>query len=257
MRTLIIFAKAPLPGLVKTRLTRGTPLDEAMTCYLYEAFLKDTITVATLTSAENIAVHFTPAEEEKMMRGILKGLSLGARNERRFIFRPQEGETFTERVENSFRLEAEAGGDELVMIGSDAPILKPQIIDSAFEFIFSRSGMAIGPTGEGGVYLIGFPAGVSPEFEGVFTEGSELENLLNLAKSGNMPFKLLPEILDVDVESDLITLIGVARALAYERKFESQIFPTHTYKALEKLNLKIVRESDDSRSKKIAFNDDD
>jgi len=75
--------------------------------------------------------------------------------------------------------------------------------------------------------------------------------LLDRAKAGNIPFKLLPEILDVDVESDLITLIGVTRALAYERKFDSQIFPRHTYNAIEELGLKVERAVDDTRSKRI------
>ncbi|MGK7346414.1 MAG: TIGR04282 family arsenosugar biosynthesis glycosyltransferase [Candidatus Nitrospinota bacterium M3_3B_026] len=253
MKTLIIFAKAPIPGLVKTRLVEGTALDETRACFLYDAFLRDTMVVSTLTTAENIAVHFTPPNEGEMMKKIVKELKLGARNERRFTFRPQEGEYFSAKVANSFKAEKEAGGEELVMIGSDAPILKPEIIDTAFEFIFSRSGMALGPSSEGGVYLIGIPSSMTLDFEPVFSQGSELENLVEQAREAKMPFKLLPEVLDVDVEADLITLIGVTRALAYERNFESKIFPNYTYKAVEKLGLKVTRENGETRNKKVVL----
>ncbi len=253
MKTLIIFAKAPLPGFVKTRLTNGTPLTDEMVCGLYEAFLKDVMTVSAMTSAETIAVHFTPAGEEKKMRSIMRGLNLGARNERRFVFAPQEGESFTERVANSFTSAARFGAEAMAMIGADAPILKPEIMDTAFDFISARSGLALGPSGEGGVYLIGFPGDVTLNFDGVFTEGSEIENLVNLAEKGNMPLKLLPEILDVDVEADLITLIGVMRALNYERKFETKVFPMNTHRAIEEMGLRVVRQDGETRHKKIVL----
>ena len=253
MKTLIIFAKVPLPGFVKTRLTAGTPLTEQMVCDLYEAFLKDVMTVSAMTSAETIAVHFTPAGEEKKVRSIMRGLNLGGRNERRFVFQPQEGETFTERVSNSFATAAKFGAEAMAMIGADAPILKPEIMDAAFDFITARSGMTLGPSSEGGVYLIGFPGDVSLDFKDVFTEGSEIENLVGIAEKGNMPLKLLPEILDVDVEDDLITLLGVMKALNYERKFETKVFPMNTFRVIEEMGLRVTRQADDTRHKKILL----
>jgi len=211
MKTLIVFAKAPVPGKVKTRLLESTPLDEDQVLDLYTAFLTDILTMATLTCAETIAVHYTPATEEKKMRKIVRGLRIGSRNERRFVFYQQEGQTFTDRITHSFKLAAKQGGNQLAMIGSDSPLIRPQIIDQAFEFIYSRSGMVLGPSYEGGVYLIGFNAGAPVDFDGVFTEGSEIENLLGIAKALNMPLKIAPETLDVDVGSDLITLISIGR----------------------------------------------
>ncbi len=251
MKTLIIFAKAPIPGTVKTRLSASTDLSEAQVCQLYEAFLRDTIAVSTMSSAENIAIHFSPAKEEKMMKKIVRSMNLGARNDRRFTYTPQTGETFSERVAASFKSASGGDGDEIIMIGADAPILKAEIIDSAFEYIYARSGVTLGPTGGGGVYLIGHPAGAPIDYESVFNEGSELENLLEQAKGMNIPLKLLPEILDVDLESDLITLIGVCRAIEYQRQFDGGAFPSDTYKIIQNLGLKVVRASDDSRDKKI------
>lgn len=252
MKTLIIFAKAPKPGFVKTRLVRETVLDETQVCALYEAFFKDTITVATLTEADKIAVHFTPEDQIDSVRKLVSRMRLGLRNEKRFTFTPQKGDTFTERVANAFENEGTSNPGELIMIGTDSPLIKPEIIDSAFEFIYSRSGLALGPSGEGGVYLIGYPSTLAIGFDNVFTEGSEIENLLDQAKKLGAPVRLCPEVLDVDVQSDLVTLIGIIRTLAYEMKFDISLFPTHTSKAIEKLDLHVIRSKGGTRAKKIA-----
>lgn len=251
MKTLIIFAKAPVAGQVKTRLTKNTPLDEAEACRLYEGFLKDTITLSSMTEAGKIAIHFTPASEEPLMKKIVTSLRLGVRNENRFAFTPQEGESFTERVANAFKIEA-AGGGELVMIGADSPMLRPDVIDEAFEFVYARSGMALGPSGEGGLYLIGYPSDLSFDYGEVFTQGSEIENMTAIAKDLAIPVRLLPGALDVDVEADLVTLLGIVRALDYQRRFEGSLFPSHTHKALEKLQLRVVRSSGETRAKRLA-----
>lgn len=257
MKTLIVFAKAPVEGRVKTRLKEGTPLGDGQILELYRAFLNDVLTIATMTCAEAIAVHYAPETEGDAMKKIVKKLHFGARNEARFMFAPQEGGAFTERIVNSFRQAADMGGTELVMIGSDSPLIRPQLIDEAFEFVYSRTGMALGPSGEGGAYLIGLPSDFHMDFDGVFTEGSELENLLAKAKEGNLPLKVLPETLDVDVAADLIGLAGIIRAKAYERKFCGDFFPAHTAKAIDELGLRVGREEGGTRGKVIEIGNDE
>ena len=254
MRTLIIFAKVPQPGEVKTRLAAQTPLSPQQACALYEAFLKDVVTMAAMTTAQSVLIHYTPASGERAMRKIVSSLKLGAHNEKRFGFAPQDGETFTQRISNSFRLAAKSDDDELVMIGSDSPLLTPEAIDDAFDFIYFRSGMVLGPSGEGGAYMIGLPSAVKVDFESVFTTGAELENLLEIARASNMPFKLTAETLDVDVEEDLVSLLVIVRAMSYERGFSTRLFPTYTHKALEALNLRVVRdEGGATRGKSIEL----
>jgi glycosyltransferase A (GT-A) superfamily protein (DUF2064 family) len=257
MKTLIIFAKLPLEGRVKTRLTATTDLTDAQTLALYEAFLNDTLTMATLTSAETLAIHYLGdgvdrEKEDKQIKRIVRRLALGARNERRFTFRPQEGETFTDRIKNAFAAEAVAGAEEVAMIGADSPTLQPETIDAAFDFIYARSGFALGPTAEGGVYFIGYPAAAPILFDEVFTHGSELVNLVGEAKKMGAPLKILPEILDVDVAADLATLVALMAALDYQRSFETNATPIHTMKAVAQLGLTVERNGDDSRSKKVV-----
>jgi len=256
MKTLIVFAKAPVKGMVKTRLFEQTPLDELQVVTLYTAFLKDILTAATLSGAETIALHYTPEDADDIMRKLVSSLKTGSRNERRFVFAPQEGETFAERITNSFKRASRAGVGEIVMIGSDSPLLTPGVIDDAFEFIHLRSGMALGPSGEGGVYLIGFNSDAPVRFDGVFSEGAEIDNLCKIAKSGNMPLAILPETLDVDVESDLVGLAGIIRARSYSRRFEGGFFPLHTASAMDNLKMSIVRRPGNTRDKKIVLLND-
>ena len=110
MKTVIIFAKTPQAGKVKTRLFRDTALDAENACTLYDAFLRDTITMTTLTTADKIAIHYTPPEDEAAIKKIAKSLKLGARNDRRITFVPQTGETFTERISHAFTAEKGAEG---------------------------------------------------------------------------------------------------------------------------------------------------
>lgn len=250
MKTLIIFTKVPQTGFVKTRLFRDTVLDEKQACDLYSAFLRDTITMTTLTSADKIAIHYTPHEEEAAIKKIVSSLKLGGRNEKRITFVHQTGDTFTERIKNSFNVESAA--DAVAMIGADSPLLQPETVDDALDFIDGRQGFTLGPSGGGGLYLIGHPGGSQIYYGALFTEGSEFENFTNEARRLSAPLKILQETLDVDLEADLVTLIGLLTAMAYGREFDSYFLPTHTSKAIEKLGLAVVRDSGDTRDKKVT-----
>jgi glycosyltransferase A (GT-A) superfamily protein (DUF2064 family) len=252
MKTLIIFAKAPLIGTVKTRLAADTSMTDEQVLMLYEAFLYDTFTIAALTTAEMILVHFTPKSEEKHIRRIINKLNLHDYSKNRFMLAPQHGETFTDKIRYSFNNATDLGGDEIVMIGSDSPLLKPSVVEMAFDFLCANSGMSLGPSGEGGVYLIGLRGPVLISFDGVFTCGTELENLALLAKEKNLPLQVLPENLDVDLEADLITLVSIIRATNYSYNFPELFFPTKTALMIEELGITIERSGSGSRGKSIT-----
>jgi len=253
MKTLIIFAKAPILGAVKTRLAKCRAIGKKNALALYTAFLRDSFRLAASTSAQLIAIHYTPDDAEGAMRALLQELLLGAKNERRFLFAPQKGEGFAKRIENSFRQAGAFGGRQLVMIGADSPMIRPSSINKAFDFLKDRSGMVLGPSGEGGIYLIGLEEGAPIDFSTVFDTGSEFENMLTQAKAGNIPLLTLPESLDVDVEADLVNLLGQARALAYRRRTEQDLYiPEKTIKTIEELKLSVVRRQGGTRNKKVA-----
>ncbi len=254
MRTLIIFAKLPVEGQVKTRLAATSGLSHPQVTRLYEAFLQDTITAAAMTGAERIAIHYWPGDEsgEKGMKRIVRRLSLGARNERKFAYVPQGGDTFTDRVKHAFAVEEEQKAEEILMIGADAPLIKPEAIDAAFDFVYARSGMALAPSGEGGVALIGYTAEKPPTFDDVFTHGAELLNLTAEARRLGVPLTVLPALLDIDVAADLVTLVSTLGAFEYQKGFETQVLPMHTINVVAEMELTVERSGDESRSKRIV-----
>lgn len=253
MKTLIIFARAPFYGQVKTRLARTRAIGKKRTLALYRAFLEDTFIMATRTCAQTIDVHFSPHGAEEDMRRILTDLLLGMREERKFTFTPQVEGSFHKKVSSSFAHAARLGGEDLVIIGADSPMIRPEVVDEAFDFIHECSGMALGPAGEGGLYLIGFERGAPVDFSSVFDSGSELENMLAQARAGNIPLRILPETLDVDVEADLTGLLGLVRAAEYMRRSDKDLYiPERTLHAVNEMGLTVVRRGDRTRGKRIA-----
>ena len=130
--------------------------------------------------------------------------------------------------------------------------MQPDSVDDALDFIDNRQGFALGPSSEGGLYLIGHPGETVINYDTLFTEGSEFENFFNEAKKQNIPLKILPETVDVDLEPDLVMLIGLVRAMEYARQFDSFFLPAHTSKAIEGLGLSVIRDGGDTRGKKVA-----
>ncbi len=234
MDTLLIFAKAPIRGTVKTRLAESTGLDEEAVLRLYRAFLEDTVLMATHTKATP-ALAYTPVEGRPLIEEMLEKV----REERGVRVRafPQEGEDFDARFASAVR---QIDG-RVAVIGSDSPQLQPRTVKRAFSFLRRNGGMVLGPSGEGGVYLVGLNGGHGMDFQGVFTGGDELENLSAMAEEGGMPLLLLEELTDVDVKADLITLVSNLRALKYASRFGPCHLPRNTMAAIEGLGLRVVR----------------
>ena len=234
MECLIVFAKAPVAGGVKTRLAATVPLSPEDVRALYEAFLNDVLQCAANSRADKIFLNYTPAAAGQQMAGIAqKYFSAG-----RLVMMPQREGMFAERIAASFATAEKMGATRLVMIGSDSPHLQSRIIDAAFAKL-QGGGAALGPSGEGGVYLIGLRAGIRPDWEKVFGDGAELVNLgREIVRLGGT-VNLLEELTDVDVAADLVTLSALIETAALaERRGE---FPQHTADGLKRLKLTIGR----------------
>jgi len=71
---IVIFTKVPIPGLVKTRLTQNTCLTESDSAKIAEAMLKDTISLASKTNAQNIQIGYFPKENLNKLNEIIDSL---------------------------------------------------------------------------------------------------------------------------------------------------------------------------------------
>ena len=130
---LIIFAKSPIPGKVKTRLTPHiTPTKAAE---LYEAFIADTISTALRLKCERTIVAYSPGYAEKTFQRLC-GQSVD--------YLPQKGHNLSEKMKNAFKHSFGKGFKRTVIIGTDSPTLPLSYIRKAFDvlkrgFCYNRS----------------------------------------------------------------------------------------------------------------------
>lgn len=121
--------------------------------------------------------------------------------------------------------------------------------------------MVLGPSGEGGIYLIGLrikgqcarSKNYYFNFKGVFTAGNESDNLLKISGRKKIPLLILEELTDVDVKADLITLISNLSMMKYSSKYARIYLPKHTIRVIKKLGLGIDRKGDGTREKYLTI----
>lgn len=226
---LIIFAKAPRRGTVKTRLQAALPENRVRA--LYVAFVKDTLAMAQrVCGVGQQMIAFTPPDGEPMLR---RTLGATAKN---FKFVPQYGADLGERMRGAFKPSFEHGATSVVIIGTDSPSLPARLVEEAFAAL-ARCDLVLGPSMDGGYYLIGVRNQKS-ETRMRFLDGIEwstervLEQTIAKGRSARLRVHLLPPWYDVDDAGSLRFLYTHLAAMA---ACGSDELPRHTWSALKKL----------------------
>jgi len=193
-RTLVIMAKAPKPGLVKTRLTESLP-SSAVTA-LYRCLLEDTLALATSLTGVGVAVMCPESDQGELARLLGNTLEVV----------PQKGEGLAAGLNSVFRYFAAAGRQRVIAFNSDSPHLAPSILDSAFEILATHD-VVVGPTHDGGYYLVGAKAAHLGLFESdPMGTRSALDRLLTRTKVLELSTGFTEPFYDIDVANDLIQL---------------------------------------------------
>jgi uncharacterized protein len=198
-RTLVIMAKAPKPGMVKTRLSQSLPAP-AITA-LYRCLLEDTVTLAKSLTSVEAAVMCREADMEELTDLLGNTVQIVA----------QKGEGLAAGLTSVFRHFIAAGRGHVIAFNSDSPHLAPSVLDRAFEILATHD-VVVGPTHDGGYYLVGAKAAHPTLFEndGLGT-GSALDRLLARTKALELSTGFTEPFYDIDVAGDLIQLAGELR----------------------------------------------
>jgi len=197
-RTLVVMAKAPRPGMVKTRLTPCLPVDAATE--LYQCLLCDTMALARSLSAVAVAIMCPAPDVEELTRLASDRVEVVA----------QKGEGLAAGLTSVFAYFA-AGGQRVVAFNSDSPHLPAPVLGSAFEALHAHD-VVVGPTHDGGYYLVGAKA-VHPALfhgHGMGTK-SALDALLASARGLRLSVGFTEPFYDIDVEEDLTRLAAELR----------------------------------------------
>lgn len=196
-RALIIMAKAPVAGKVKTRLQPELSAEAA--AELAVCFLRDTINKVARLEAENkIIVAYSPAAEKNFFASLA-----AAQNA---VLVEQKGNDLGEKMFFAFAaaFAQEPRIEAVVMIGTDSPTFPADYIEQAFEFLETNSDAVLGKTEDGGFFLIGLRQSDKRIFENVEWSSAKTfaqtrENIMRLG----WHLREVPGWYDIDEPRDL------------------------------------------------------
>jgi uncharacterized protein len=189
-RALAVFAKAPLPGRVKTRLAPALTPEQGAD--LYRCMLLDTL-ARVRTLAADIVIFY---DGEKRF---FSDLAPGA------LLFPQEKGDLGLRLQGAFEVLSSLGYQTRVVIGTDAPDLPLHFIEDAFRLIESGSDVVFGPAEDGGYYLVALGGASGGPFRDIPWSGPRvLAVSRERADELGLETSLLPTWYDVDTYQDLL-----------------------------------------------------
>ncbi len=199
---LVIFAKAPIPGQVKTRLCPPLTPDEAAS--LHGSFVldalersrevdrKEPVRVDRFLACAPPADHvFFKIMEERQRVRLLH----------------QIGDDLGTRMDHAFKETFALGYRRVLLVGTDVPSLPTSYYGQAFSLL-SEHDLVLGPSLDGGYYLIGLKRPVSDLFMGISWSTDQVCSLTRVkAETLGLKTALLPTCRDVDTIDDLLRLI--------------------------------------------------
>jgi rSAM/selenodomain-associated transferase 1 len=188
-----IMAKAPRAGEVKTRLCPPLSLSDA--AELYRRFLLDKIEQVTTLRAASLAIAYTPAEARAFFEEVAPG----------FVLVQQRGADLGDRLANSLGELLNRGHHGAMAIDSDTPTLPVGFLQQAVDLVTTPGiDVVLGPTQDGGYYLIGLRAMHRELFEAMaWSTNAVLPETIRRADAKGLRVACLPPWYDIDTPEDL------------------------------------------------------
>ena len=192
-RCLLFFVKNPEKGKVKTRLAASIGDERALK--LYKGFLLNIL--SNLNKGTFLFyLCFFPADALESLRQWLG---------EDYLYTPQQGEDLAERMKNGFMEAYTMGFKRVVLIGSDIPDLPLEFIEEAFTSLKEKDAV-IGPSLDGGYYLIGFKDKTfsSQVFKGIpWSTERVFEQTTKILEREGLTVHFLKPLRDIDKVEDL------------------------------------------------------
>ncbi|MFZ2096803.1 MAG: TIGR04282 family arsenosugar biosynthesis glycosyltransferase [Anaerolineales bacterium] len=188
---LLVVAKQPTPGQTKTRLC--PPLTHAQAADLYDCFLRDTLDMMRKVPGVQCVIGYLPEDARGYFRQLAPDMGLIC----------QRGRSLGERLDNLLTEILASGSQRAIVMDSDSPTLPVGYISIAFDRLTDVD-VVLGPTRDGGYYLIGMKQPQPHLLRQVQMSTTHvLTDTLALAKDTGLTAFLLPTWYDVDTIADL------------------------------------------------------
>lgn len=190
---LIVMARYPTPGKVKTRLARE--IGHRAAADLYRSFL-ETFVRAFAKTRYDVEWHFTPARAP--FRRWLQSASWPTPH----TCRPQPDGDLGTRMQTIFANAFQRGYRRVIMIGTDAPEVNDDVVTTALKKL-ERSTAVFQPTHDGGYALIGLTR-MTDLFTGIpWSTGQVMRTTIVRMQTLGIRYSLLPETYDIDTKADV------------------------------------------------------
>lgn len=188
-----IMAKAPWPGQVKTRLC--PPLSFEAAAQLYRAFLLDKIGQVGALQVVPV-ISYAPAEAKATFEDLAPS---------HFSLIPQQGRDLGARLLSTFEQVFSLGCERALAIDSDTPTLPTAYLERALDLLAdTRIDMVLGPSEDGGYYLIGLRQPHRELFEEISWSTSHVfSQTLQRSQEQQLRVACLEPWYDVDTPDDL------------------------------------------------------
>jgi hypothetical protein len=191
---LIIFARYPQAGQVKTRLMPAVGGEGAAAIYREMAeFTLDQARGVAAKRAISVQVWFTGGRKDALQQWLGEDLT----------YAPQPEGNLGDRLLSAFRAAFEQGYGAAMAIGTDCPSLDTAILIQALEALQHHQ-LVLGPSTDGGYYLMGLRRSVPELFAGIaWSTDKVLQQTEAIAATLGLTQYRLPSLTDVDNPEDL------------------------------------------------------
>ena len=193
-KAIICFTRVPRPGKTKTRLMGLLTGDQC--AQLHWAFLRDLAQVYENTDADLFVFH-TPDPDWESLKAVFPMAKQ---------FHPQTGGGLGEKMNHALNSVLSLGYDAVVLTGADLPAMTAAHIQSGFDALL-HADVTLGPTSDGGYYLVGVKAPAPYLFENqTYGAGSVFDRTAAAAESAGRTLAPALPCDDVDTPEDLRAL---------------------------------------------------
>lgn len=199
---IIVMVKAPFPGVAKTRLT--PPLDQSEAASLALCFVQDVVQSA-LGITGNVIVAFAPLEGRTLLEASLPD---------NLHWVEQQGDNLGQRLVAAIAYAHNLGFGPIIVLGADSPTLPAAFIHQAFQMLtVGPVDIALGPTTDGGYYLVGFREPEPKVFHNIsWSSALTFEHTVRNIKQLGLQLATLDPWYDVDTFADLRSLNNELRS---------------------------------------------
>jgi len=193
-KAVIVFAKFPAEGKVKTRLALGEGSETAL--FFYNECCKYIFGMLDNFSTEKTDIflfYSADDEEDKVRRWVGKA----------FNFVRQSRGDLGDKMRNAFALLFDKGYEKVLIIGTDIPDLNENNLNDAFGRL-SGYEIVIGPADDGGYFLLGMTRRSDELFSGIpWSSEKTLDLSIKAIREAGKSFSLLGMLRDVDDSESL------------------------------------------------------